>query len=88
MPQKRGSKIAIALYFSLLLLLLLILILHLFGIYQLQTDFFARYVIALIFVLLLLPMVPKIKIFDMVDIKRETRMFKALTKKKQPGAKK
>ncbi|MBI2142994.1 hypothetical protein HYU20_01480 [Candidatus Woesearchaeota archaeon] len=82
MAQKRGKGVAIALYFSLLLLLLLILVLHLFGVYPLNTDFFARYLIALLFVLMLLPLIPKIKIFDMIDIKRETRMFKAASKKK------
>lgn len=82
MAQKRGSKAAIALYFALLLLLLGILSLHLFNIYPINTDFFARYVIALIFVMMLLPLIPRIKIFDMVDIKRETRMFKAEGKKK------
>ena len=77
MAQKRGSKVAIALYFALLGLLLLILVLHVFNIYTLQTDFFARYIIALVFVLLLLPMVPRIKLFDFVEVKREARMFKA-----------
>ncbi len=83
MAQKRGGHVAVLLYFFLLFLLMLILILHLFGIYQLNTDFFARYIIALIFVLLLLPTVPKIKIFDIVDIKREARMFKAAKTKKK-----
>ncbi len=79
MAQKRGSRIAIALYFSLLLLILLILGIYIFNLYPLQSDFFARYLIALLFVLMLLPLIPKIKIFDMIDIKRETRMFKAAT---------
>ena len=77
MAQKRGGHVAVLLYFFLLFLLMLILILHIFGIYQLNTDFFARYIIALIFVLLLLPTVPKIKIFDVVEVKREARMFKS-----------
>ena len=81
MPQKRGKGIAIALYFSLLLLLLLILVLHIFNIYPLQTDFFARYIIALVFILLLLPLVPKIKLFDIVEVKREARMFTIKKKK-------
>lgn len=82
MEQKRGKHVAILLYFFLLFLLMLILILHVFGIYPLNTDFFARYIIALIFILLLLPMVPKIKLFDIVEVKRETRMFRAASKKK------
>ncbi len=81
MPRKRGNKPAIALYFALLLLLLMILAVYLFNLYPLQSDFFARYLIALIFVLMVLPLVPKIKIFDFVDIKRETKMFRAAGKK-------
>ena len=73
---KRGSKVAIGLYFFLLLLMLTILALHLFSIFPLQTDFFARYLIALVFILLLLPLVPRIKLFDIVEVKREARMFK------------
>ena len=83
MAQKRGHKIAVTLYFSLLLLLLLILMLHIFNIYPLQTDFFARYIIALVFILLLLPLVPKIKLFDIIEVKREARMFKASAEKKK-----
>ena len=80
MPQKRGSRVAVTLYFVLLSLLLAILALHLFNIYPMQTDFFARYIIALVFILLLLPLVPKIKLFDIVEVKREARMFKASDK--------
>lgn len=79
--QKRGNKLAITLYFALLALLLFVTAVYLFGIYQLQSDFFARYLIGLLFVMMLLPLIPKIKIFDIVDIKRETRMFKAEKKR-------
>lgn len=81
MAQKRGNKAAIALYFCLLVLLLLILAIYLFNIFPLQSDFFARYLIALIFALMVLPLVPKIKLFDIVDIKREARMFTVKKKK-------
>ena len=80
MAKKRG-KIATWLYFGLLSLLLLILALHIFNIYPLQTDFFSRYVLALIFALMLLPLIPKIKIFDFVEVRREAKMFKAAKKK-------
>ena len=82
MAQKRGGHVAVLLYFFLLFLLMMILILHVFSIYPLNTDFFARYLIALIFILLLLPMVPKIKLFDVVEVKREARMFRTAGKKK------
>ena len=77
MAQKRGNKLGVVLYFSLVGLLLLILVLHVFNIYMLQTDFFARYIIALLFVVLLLPLVPRIKLFDVIEVKRDARMFKS-----------
>ncbi len=83
MAQKRGNKLAIALYFGLLLLLLVILATYLLNLYPMQSDFFARYVLAMIFVLMLLPLVPKIKLFDIIDIKRETRMFRANSDRKK-----
>jgi Ca2+/Na+ antiporter len=81
MPKRGNNNIGIALYFLLLGILLFLLVLHVFGLYPLQTDFFARYLIALVFVLLLLPIVPKIKLFEFIDVKRETKMFKAARKK-------
>ena len=75
MTGKRGKKTAVALYFSLLVLLLVFLIIHAFRIYPLDSGFFTRYLVAMIFVIMILPLVPKIKIFDIVDIKREARMF-------------
>ena len=74
--RKRGKGLAMALYFSLLLLLVFMMIIHAFRIYPLEDGFFTRYLVALVFVLMVLPLVPKVKIFDIVDIKRETRMFK------------
>ncbi len=79
---KRGSKAAIVLYFILLALLLGVFIVYAFNLYPLNSDFFTRYLIALIFALMVLPLVPKIKIFDVVDIKREARMFRDQDKKK------
>jgi len=81
MAGKRGKKTAVALYFSLLGLLLVFLIIHAFRIYPLDSGFFTRYLVAMIFVIMILPLVPKIKIFDIVDIKREARMFRINRKK-------
>ncbi len=78
---KRG-KLAIALYFLLLIMLVALLVIYAFGIRPINDGFFTRYLVALIFVLMVLPLVPKIKIFDIVDIKREARMFKTMGKKK------
>jgi len=72
----KSKRMGIILYFVLLVLLIGLLIVHTFRIYPVQSGFFTRYLVALIFVLMILPLVPKIKIFDIVDIKRETRMFK------------
>ena len=72
---KRGKKLAMTLYFSLLILLILLLIIHTFRLYPVNDGFFTRYLVALVFVLMILPLIPKVKIFDIVDIKREARMF-------------
>ena len=82
MGRKRGKKTAVTLYFILLILLILLLVIHAFRIYPLESGFFTRYLVALVFALMLLPLVPRIKIFDIVDVKRETRMFRNFGKKK------
>ncbi len=79
MRMAKRNAVRIFLYFSLIALLLLFLVLHTFRIIEMETGFFTRFLISLLFVLLLLPMVPHIKIFDIVDIKREARI---LAKKK------
>ncbi|MBI2142013.1 hypothetical protein HYU15_00810 [Candidatus Woesearchaeota archaeon] len=55
MPGKKGNKIRLMLYFFLVALLLLFLFLHAFGVVRLQTDFFTRFLIGLLFLLLVLP---------------------------------
>ena len=75
MVKKRGNRIRVALYFTLLLMLLGFLALHAFKIYPVETDFFTRFLIILIFVLMLLPFIPRIKFFDVIDVSREVRMF-------------
>jgi Ca2+/Na+ antiporter len=82
MAKKRNSW-GIALYFVLLAFLIAVFVLHAFRLTQLETGFFSRYVLALIFVVMILPLVPKIKIFDIVDIKREARMFKTQSRNKR-----
>ena len=75
MAEKRGRKAAVALYFLLLALLLALLAVHAFRLYPIDSGFFTRYLVAMVFVLMVLPLIPKIKVFDIVDIKREARMF-------------
>ncbi len=77
---KRG-KLAIALYFLLLIMLVTLLVIYAFGIRPINDGFFTRYLVGMIFVLMVLPLVPKIKIFDIVDIKREAKMFRANRKR-------
>lgn len=78
--EKRGNRAGVALYLLLLAILIGLLAVSAFRLYPLNDGFFTRYLVALVFVLMLLPLVPKIKIFDIVDIKREARMFKAKKK--------
>ena len=87
---KRGNKTRLALYFLLVALLLLFLFLHAFGVVQLQTDFFTRFLIGLLFILLVLPLVPYVKVFDLVEVRREARIFRVTGKRaiKNPKNKK
>ena len=78
--QQKKSKIAYYLYFSLLLMLVALLVLHAFDIYKIQDDFLTRYLVALIFVMMILPVVSHVKFFDVIDIKRDVKLF---GKKKQ-----
>lgn len=80
---KRGRWINYFLYFTLLALLLVMLALSAFGVVKMDTGFFTRYLVALVFVLMLLPMVPKVKIFDVVDISRGSRILSAQGRKKR-----
>ena len=72
---KGGKKLNYLLYFSLLAILLALLVLSAFQIVPMETGFFTRYILALVFVLMLLPMVPHIKIFDVVDIRRDKKIL-------------
>lgn len=72
---KKNSPLSILLYFIVVLILLMFLFLNAFKVIDMETGFFTRFVLSLLVVVLLLPLVPKIKIFDIIDIKRETKMF-------------
>ena len=72
---KQRSGLAYFLYFFLVALLLVFLMLHAFGIVPMETGFFTRFLISLIFVLLVLPLVAHIKFFDVIDIKRDTKLL-------------
>ena len=78
---KRGNRISIMLYFFLAFLLLIFLILHSFSLAEIQTDFFTRFLLGMLFILLILPLVPYVKVFDMVEVRRQSKMFKANRKK-------
>jgi cell division septal protein FtsQ len=72
---KRHDNVRLLLYFALLALLVLILVLHIFVLWQLQTDFFAKFMISLVAVVALLPVVARIKFFDMVEVTKGTRFM-------------
>ncbi len=80
MPKTK-SRIPILLYFLLAAILLIFLILHSFSLAEIQTDFFTRFLLGMLFILLVLPLVPYVKVFDIVEVRRQTKMFKANRKK-------
>lgn len=73
--MRKDKRLGAVIYFALLLWLNFIFIVHAFRLYPLETDYFSRYVLAMIFSIMILPLIPKVKLFDIIDIKRETRMF-------------
>ena len=72
---KRGNKIRIFLYFMLVGLLMVLLFLSTFKIVAMDTGFFTRFLVSLLFILLLLPLVPHIKLFDIVEVTRKERIL-------------
>jgi hypothetical protein len=76
----RSSPAAITLYFLAVIILATFLFLNAFKVIELETGFFTRFVLSLLVVALLLPLIPKIKIFEVIDIKRDTKMFSAKKK--------
>ena len=80
MPKKESNKLRLAIYFSLAGLLVLLLILHAFGFATINTDGFTKYIIALLFVLLVMPLVPYVKIFDVVEFRRTQKILKVKKK--------
>ncbi|MBN2454054.1 hypothetical protein JXB11_00760 [Candidatus Woesearchaeota archaeon] len=79
---KRGNKVRVSLYFFVVILLLGFLFLYAFNIIPMQTDFFTRFLISLLVVVLLLPLVPHIKIFDIIDVRRDSRFLSQEKKRK------
>ena len=73
--KKEKRTIAYFLYFFLIALLLLFLMLHSFNIVPMETGFFTRFLISLLFVLLVLPVVTHIKFFDIIDIRRDKKIL-------------
>lgn len=76
MARKKKRWPGYVCYTFLVLFVLFILIIHTFKIIDIQTDYFTRFMIILLFVLLLLPLVSHIKFFDIIDIRRDLKLFK------------
>ena len=82
---KKRSALAYFLYFFLVVLLLIFLMLNTFSVVPMETGFFTRFLITLLFVLLVLPLVGHIKFFDLIDIRRDTRLLAQKMAKGQKG---
>lgn len=57
--------------------LYLLIFLHVFDLVKLRTDKFSFFLVSLLFVLLLLPYLKYIKIFDLVELRRELKALKS-----------
>ena len=81
--KKEGRNIVgYLLYAFLLVLLLVFLILYSFNIINLKADKFTIFLFSLLFVSLLLPLAYYLKIFTVVEIRRDLDAFKKETEEK------
>ncbi len=76
MARRGDRRIGAVLYFLLIAILLVFLVLHAFSLIPLNTGTFTRFLISLLVVVMLLPSVFRVKIFDLIEVTRKTRMFK------------
>lgn len=76
MARKRKKWLAYLCYTFLVLFVLFLLIIHTFKIIEIETGYFTRFMIILLFVLLLLPLVSHIKFFDIIDVRRDLKLFR------------
>lgn len=75
--KKEGtSPLGYILYFFLLVLLLIFLFLYAFNISNIKADKFTIFLLSLLFVSLLLPIAYYLKIFTIVEIRRDLNAFK------------
>jgi hypothetical protein len=77
---RQNNNIRLLLYFFVVVLLFVLLFLNAFKVVEMETGFFTRFVLSMLVVVLLLPLVPHIKIFDVIEVKRDTKMFSAKKK--------
>jgi hypothetical protein len=63
-------------YILLAVTLYVLIFLHIFGLATLRTDKFAFFLVSMLFVLLLIPYLKYIKVFDFVEIRKEVKMLK------------
>ena len=64
-----------ATYTILVLTLFALLLLHLFNVYELNTDKFSFFLVTLIFILLMVPATSYIKAFGLVEVKKDLRVM-------------
>ena len=75
-PKKQTSALGAFTYSVLIGLLLGFLLIYSFRLADIRADRFTMYLIALLFVLLLLPIAYYIKIFDVVEVRRDVNALK------------
>ena len=65
------KKWGLVAYVGLLCMLVALLLMNAFELYPIKVDRFAYFIISLIFLLLLLPIVRYIKLFDLVEVRKD-----------------
>ena len=71
----KRNPLKISAYIICALIIFSITVIHAFKIYTLNQDFLTKYLLSMLFVTLILPLVPYVKIFDIVEIRRDAQLL-------------
>jgi len=81
--KKRIKALGFFTYGMLLAMLIFLLILHLFNLYQLNTDKFAFFLVSLLTAIMLLPLVTYVKFFNIIEVRKDTRIMEKQANEKK-----
>ena len=79
--KKKMKALGFFTYGAAIMLLLFLLVLHVFNLYPIKTDKFSFFIISLAAAMLILPLVTYVKFFNIVELRKDTRIMKVQGRK-------